>query len=212
MASDTVHLRLIGRPELFLADRPLRLPTRKTLALLAILALSTQRLDRASLAALLWADRDAAAARRNLRHELHRLRHAGLDGAIDDDGDTLSLGAVEVDVHVFRKACATGDAAVAAACGPGPLLDGFTIVDGTAFDEWVAGERSRHRDQWADAAERHASALRRAGHLREALVLLDALCGPNGVDPLRESAVREAMRCQAALGEVEAALRRHERH
>ncbi len=212
MVSDTVRLRLIGRPELFLADRQLRLPTRKTLALLAILALSTHRRDRASLAALLWADRDAVAARRNLRHELHRLRHAGLDGAVDDDGDTLSLGAVEVDVHAFRKACATGDAAVAAACGPGPLLDGFTVVDGTAFDEWVAGERSRHRDQWADAAERHASALHRAGHLREALVLLDALCGPTGVDPLREAAVREAMRCQAALGEVDAALRRHERH
>jgi len=212
MTPGSLRLRLIGRPALLSGEATLRLPTRKTLALLAVLALSVQRQGRGAIAALLWPRLDAAAGRRNLRRELHRLRAAGLAAAVADDGDTLVLGsAVEVDARAFRAACAGGDSAAAAECGAGALLDGFAISDGDAFDEWAQVERSRHREQWADAAEREAATLRRAGRVREALALLERLCGPLGVDPLRETAVREAMSCEAVLGEGAAALRRHER-
>ncbi|MDP3612145.1 MAG: hypothetical protein Q8R98_09855, partial [Rubrivivax sp.] len=65
-------LQLFGAPTLHLAGRPVGTGARKSVALLAWLALEG-RVTRARLAAVFWPEHDAASARRNLRRELHRL-------------------------------------------------------------------------------------------------------------------------------------------
>src|SRR5262245_65456576 len=80
----------------------LALPTRKSQALLAYLALPLGRaLPRDTLAALLWGSLRQESARASLRQALFSIRKAlgDADGALRLEGDTLSLepGAVDRD-------------------------------------------------------------------------------------------------------------------
>ena len=103
MSAEVRRLQLLGAPALEIAGRPCVLAVRKAWALLALLALDGSA-TRARLAGLLWPDVDEAAARRNLRRELHRLRAAGLGALVDGDGAVLRLGDCNCDVHAYRRA------------------------------------------------------------------------------------------------------------
>lgn len=67
-----LELALLGSPEVRHDGVRWRPPTRKSVALLAIVA-ADGGVGRVSLCALLWPELDEAAARRNLRRELARL-------------------------------------------------------------------------------------------------------------------------------------------
>src|SRR2546423_12655297 len=83
------------------------LPTRKSQALLAYLALPPGRAHpRDKLAALLWGGIRDDSARANLRQALFAIRKALSDtGAVQQDGDALVLepDAVEVDAATFER-------------------------------------------------------------------------------------------------------------
>src|SRR6185369_1472557 len=93
---------------------PLVLPTRKTLALLAYLALPLgQAHPREKLATLLWGDMQEAQARGNLRHALSRIRKAlpriarpGI--LLDGPSVALDPSTVDVDVARFEQLVADG--------------------------------------------------------------------------------------------------------
>lgn len=70
------YLRLFGTPELHSGGEVVRLPTRKSMALLAYLAVTRRRHGRESLAALLWPDGGQTRARASLRSALHAIRTA----------------------------------------------------------------------------------------------------------------------------------------
>src|SRR6186997_450493 len=72
-----LELALLGSPEVRRDGLPWRPPTKKSVALLAIVA-ADGAMPRGRLCALLWPELDEAAARRNLRRELARLREGGL--------------------------------------------------------------------------------------------------------------------------------------
>src|SRR5262249_15123826 len=97
-------LRLLGsfRGETA-ARRALRLPTRKSRALLAYLALRPgQRQTRDAMTALLWGDTDDARARGSFRQALYSVRRAVGPRAIVIDGDGLTLVASALDVDATR--------------------------------------------------------------------------------------------------------------
>jgi DNA-binding SARP family transcriptional activator len=195
-------LMLFGVPRLLRDGRPVHLGTRKATALLALLALEGT-LARERLAAWLWPDVEAAAARRNLRREVFRLRDAGCRFVDGNDG-TLALGAeIAVDVHRFRGAAAEGDHAAALAAAGHTLCDGLDGAAGPELDacwERWRGELLRLRLQLRD---RHALALEAQGEAAAALALhLQALAE----DPCAEPNARHAMRLHAALGDRTAAL------
>src|SRR6266508_3969893 len=64
---DQLRLALLGAPQVEVGDAPLRVDTRKAVALLAYLACSSRRHGRDQLAALLWPEGDDAHARGALR-------------------------------------------------------------------------------------------------------------------------------------------------
>lgn len=200
-----IRIELLGAPRVLCAGRELRLPVKKSLALLAVLAVDG-RCTRARLAALLWGELDDEAARRNLRRELHRLREAGLGEVLAGD-DALALAAgVRSDVAELAGAGGDGeaeellpDAAV--------LLDGFELADAPAFDDWLAQARERLARRWAERLAARARRLEAAGALREALALCRRLAAH---DPLQESHAADTMRLHALLGERGAALERYE--
>lgn len=204
-AAPATRIEVIGTPRVLRAGAALRLPVRKTVALLAVLAVEG-RCTRAKLATLLWGELDDEAARRNLRRELHRLREAGLHDVLDGN-DPLGLAPhVGSDWAEFAAALA-GDAPAAALPAAATLLDGFDLADSPAFDDWLAQAREHLGRQWAQAAAAQARRSEAAGDLRAALQLQLRLVAH---DPLQESHAVDAMRLHALLGERGAALERYE--
>jgi DNA-binding SARP family transcriptional activator/tetratricopeptide (TPR) repeat protein len=203
-----VRLQLLGSPGATVDGRPLAAGSRKSLAVLAFVALEG-RTTRARLAALFWPELDGASARRNLRRELHRLRGAGLDDALHEQGDGLALApTVGTDVAGFEQALADGDLARAVAAYRGPFMDGLAGGDAAGLEAWATSWRDRLAQRYREAVEAQVSLHEAAWHWREALVcqlrLLDE-------DIPQEAHFRAAMRLHARLGEREAALHLFER-
>jgi DNA-binding SARP family transcriptional activator len=133
------------------AGAPLVLPTRKTQALLAYLALPLgQAHPRDKLATLLWGDMPDAQARGNLRHALSRIRKnlpAGVRPGLVLDGPTVALdpSVVEVDVAEFERLVADGRPPALEQIGGlyrGDLLAGLALSE-RPFEEWLTSERER---------------------------------------------------------------------
>src|SRR5438128_4085886 len=151
-ATVRLSITLLGGLQARLGNgRALALPTRKSQALLAYLALPLGRAHpRDKLAALLWGGIRDDSARASLRQALFAIRRAlGDTAALQQDGDTLALrpGAVDVDATAFQRLVRGGTPTALAQAGAvyqGDLLSGFA-VDEAPFEEWLLGERERLR-------------------------------------------------------------------
>jgi len=191
-----LSLRLVGVPRVTIEGRAVTLGSRKAFAVLALLALEGP-LARARISALLWPDQPEADARRNLRREVFRLRHAGVPV---DDGEAQSLA-----IDPAERACAVDDRSHdgPGESGLGILLDGFDRLAGDEWSDWLSTWRARlaQRDRSALAASAASHEERgdwRAA-LAEHLAALDA-------DPTDETAAQHALRLHGRLGERDAAL------
>jgi DNA-binding SARP family transcriptional activator len=177
----SLSLSLLGPFQAALNGQPVtEFYSNKVRALLAYLAVEAgQRHPRPVLAALLWPDWDDRAALGNLRFSLARLRQAIHDQdavppflLISRDAIQLNPAAdVSVDVHHFqqqvRASCwesaeAEGQPASAVhsavdhLCAAmdlvrGPFLEGFTVGDSAAFEEWalIKREELARQARWA---------------------------------------------------------------
>jgi len=147
-----LHLRLLGGFKAQIAPgQPLEIPTRKTRALLAFLALPTGRAhSRDELANLLWGDRADEQARNSLRQAIAELGRslAGVEPSPLAKGpDTLELDpqAVEVDALIFERLARSSDLhnlRAGTRMYDGELLAGFAVRE-AAFEEWLRHERQR---------------------------------------------------------------------
>jgi tetratricopeptide (TPR) repeat protein len=161
-------LRLAGTPHWRLDGRDLATGTRKALAL-AVLAVLEPTLRRSRAADLLWPDTDPAAARRNLRRDLFRLRRSGLP-IVDGPGEALMLTAVDLDWPAPSSA-------------PPAWLDGIDEVAGAELAHWVTLQRQQLQRRWIEHLVDGARALEAAGPPAQALqawraVLADGAAGP----------------------------------
>jgi len=185
-----------------------RLTVKKALALLVLLCRSGP-LPRSRVVAMLWPQLDERSGRRNLRRELARLREAGVDGAVQAEGDFLALSTeVASDVGAFDAALVDGRPDDALAHWRGPPADGLTLDDSEAFDDWLALERERLLGQRRRALEASATAHESDGNHELALQRVESLLAD---DPLQEQHHRDAMRLHMACGRRETALAQFER-
>lgn len=199
-------LQLLGPPRVLLGME-LALPTRKSLALTAFVALCGET-TRSRLAALLWSDQPEEAARRNLRQELHRLNATPVGPWIQSSGEHLSLRPdADVDVENFRRAIADKDLAQAGRLYRGPLLSRFELKGASGYMDWLGTEREALARAWREATAARAKAAEAQGDPKGALELFRALIVE---DPLAESHHREAMRLLDLLGDRGAALAQFE--
>ena len=72
----TLSISLFGSPRVQIDERPVHIPRRKGLALLAFLAVTEQEQRRDTLAALFWPESSAQKARGALRVEISRLNQS----------------------------------------------------------------------------------------------------------------------------------------
>jgi predicted ATPase/DNA-binding SARP family transcriptional activator len=191
------------------------LPTRKTQALLAYLALPVGQVHtRERLAGLLWGDMPDAQARGNLRQALSRVRNAlprPVRSAVVFRGSGVALDAavVDVDAAAFERRVAEGSPAAlehAASLYRGDLLAGLTLAE-HAFEEWLAAERERLHELAMQALGRLLARHQAAGEAEPAVQTALRLLA---LDPLQEPVHRAVMQLYAGLGRRGAALRQYQ--
>jgi TolB-like protein/DNA-binding SARP family transcriptional activator/Flp pilus assembly protein TadD len=151
-------LQLFGGAALHDERGPLGGPAaqRRRLALLALLATAPGgRVGRERIAAYLWPEADAEAARSRLVDAVHGLRKALGREALLSVGDELHLNArvVRSDVVEFRSALAAGALEQGIALYAGPFLDGFFVTDASEFERWTESERERLAAEYVRAVE-----------------------------------------------------------
>jgi DNA-binding SARP family transcriptional activator/predicted ATPase len=211
-----IAIHVLGGLEIRLAGArtPLDLPTRKSRAFLAYVALSPgMTRSREHLAGMFW-DRSAEEqARGSLRQTLSSLRRAlaGAADSIDTDTDSVWLDASAVDVDALRfeqlAAEATGDSLEGAVTlYRGELLSGFSLRE-EGFEQWMAAERRRLHERavqtFSDLVSHYARGERHDRGIAVAERLLT-------LDPLLEWAHCALIRLYLGAGRREAALRQYQ--
>ena len=222
----TLSVTLFGVPRIERDGAAVTVKRRKSLALLAYLAVTRQPHGRDALATLLWPDAAAERARAGLRRTLVDLNAALGKGWLDADGDQVALRAEWVcrsmwngfmlpshrspstAIHLtdLCDAC-LAHLAEAADLYTADFLAGFTLEDAAGFDDWQTFQSESLRLELAGVLEKLAQGL--AGrqqweaaisHARRWLAL----------DPLNEPAHRLLMQLHAWAGDRAAAVRQYQ--
>ena len=221
----SLRLHLFGLPRIEVDGVPVTLRRRKAPALLAYLVVTQRPHSRETLSTLLWPEMGQTSARDNLRRVLSALRQAlGAQWLYADRAEIAFVldDDVRIDVHEFQAligGCANHGHVpdqICRQCLPplerattlytGDFLDGFTLADSPAFDDWQRDEGERLRLDLAMVSERLGRAYATMGEHQRAIeharrwVTLDPLHGP---------AQHLLMQLLADAGQPAAALRQY---
>src|SRR5216683_2209625 len=228
-----LYLTLLGPPEVRHADQMLLFSTRKELALLIYLAVEGRIHLRKNLSEQFWPEGDARHGRAALRITVLHLRHLlGEDAGVDPvphlliQRDTLGLDltpAVELDLHILHEAWTSARASTrtsltmpeeahrsllaqlkrATGLPRGEFLEGFSLRDAPAFDDWVRFQRDYWHLRTSEVFDRLSQLQFEAGELEAALETVNRWLV---LAPLHEDAYRRLMRLHFAAGDRAAAL------
>ncbi len=192
-----VAVRLLGPPAVRVANAWVPLRPTKPHALFAYVAYRGARVRREEAASLLWPDADAEHAHGDLRQALRALSRGPFGPLVERDRGAIWL-TVDSDVPEFRRAAAERRWADVLTIHQGPFLEGFEIDGADEFASWLAVERTAVAETWRRACRASCREAAAAGRHDESLAFADRLLR---ADPLDESAVRDALRSAAALGD-----------
>ncbi len=228
-----LYLTLLGPPEVRHADQLLLFSTRKELALLIYLAVEGHLHARKTLSEQFWPEGDARHGRAALRITLLHLRHLLFEGEGVDavphlliQRDTLGMdltSALELDLHILHEAWTSARASThtsltmpeeahrsllaqlkrATGLPRGEFLEGFSLRDAPAFDDWVRFQREYWHLRTSEVFDRLSQLQFEAGELEAALETVSRWLV---LAPLHEDAYRRLMRLHFAAGDRAAAL------
>ena len=206
----TLSLKLFGGFELREDEESVPLPTRKTRALLAYLAVhASQPQAREKLAGLLWGDRGESQARHSLNQALLALRRVGLAAGvewIESQSETVMLREEQIAIDVGRFGALIEDHPRSALdLYTGPLLEGMALRE-QAFDDWLVETRRRLHERACRGYEALAVRALEGGDLSASAAAARRLIE---LEPLREDAHRLLMRLQHAAGDRAGALQQY---
>ena len=220
-----VKLYLFGSPHFEIGGRPVKLELRKSLSLLAYLAVQEESLQRDFIINLLWPEEEPSRGRSLLRHVLSPLRIALPEGVLTSDRDTIGLSPENplwVDVLEFRRlvtGCGGhGHAAseVCPACHPAlseavglyaeDFMTGFTLPDSPDFDEWQYFQAESLRQMLDNALKKLVQCLIRMDTLDQAIQPARRRLV---IDRLNEHAHRDLMLLYAWTHQRNLALRQY---
>lgn len=228
-----LSLALLGPPEVRHADQVVQFSTRKELALLIYLAVEGHVHARKNLSEQFWPDQDAMHGRAALRITLLHLRHLlGEDEGRDPvphlliTRDTLGLNltsALDLDLHTLHDAWTASRASSrtalhmpeeeqrnvltrlqhATSLPRGAFLEGFSLRDAPAFDDWVRFQRDYWHLRITEVFDRLSRLQFEAGELVAAMATVTRWLA---LDPLQEDAYQRLMHLHFAAGDRNAAL------
>jgi DNA-binding SARP family transcriptional activator/pimeloyl-ACP methyl ester carboxylesterase len=219
------RLNLLDTPHLVRDAHPIPITRRKTMALLAFLAVTGAAHSRDSLATLLWPEYDQSSALANLRRELSRLRDILGTRALISDRLQVQINPntdLQLDVTAFRnlldqasqhahladsfcKQC-LGTLSDAATLYQDDFMAGFSLPDSPGFDEWQFFQREELRRLLSEALISLIRFLSMQGEFTQAIPLARRWLA---MDTLHEEAHRTLMKLYAWSGQQSAALRQY---
>jgi DNA-binding SARP family transcriptional activator/predicted ATPase len=221
-----LSLYLLGPPRIERDGRPVKVDTRKAIALLAYIAITGQSHRRDSLINLLWPDYDPHRGRTNLRRTLYALRKARAGDWLDVDREEVQLDPsadVWLDVDEFHRhlaECQTHGHAPLEVCPTcldpltaavtlyrGDFLTGFSLKDSLNFDDWQFLQAEDLRGEFAGALERLVEGHRAQGAFDSSLHYARRWLA---LDPLNEAAHCQLMQLYDWCGERSAAMRQYQ--
>jgi DNA-binding SARP family transcriptional activator len=203
-----ITLRTLGPVEVTVDGEPAprELLWRKNLALLLYLARSPERRrSREHLVGVFWGDKPDASARHSLNEALHVIRKSAGEDVVESVGDQVVLSgeAIEIDADQLDARLDAEKWSEAVDLIRGSFLEGFTVPDSSAFEDWLGAERVFWIDRMVEGIRRHAETLLSRGDGQAAQ---DAAVKALALDPFSDSAVRLAMLAAAVRGERAGAL------
>ncbi|MGB7859475.1 MAG: AAA family ATPase [Acidimicrobiia bacterium] len=200
-----LDIRLLGPPLITLDGNPVKVDTRKAIALLAFLAIEGG-VSRETVAALFWGESSDERAKATLRRTLSSLRGGIGSEAILADRHHIELSSGDSDVSQFESAigetfdhdhdpadvCGSCIAPLTKATGlyRGDFLQGFSIRDSPEFEDWERTVSESLRLRAGDAFNRLAMARAAAGDYSGAISSVSRWIE---LDPLHEPAHRLLM-------------------
>ena len=217
MVTARFRLHLLGSIELTIDGAPASgIKSDKTRALLAYLLVEADRPHRReSLAALLWPESSETAALTSLRSALANLRKVSQDCQIGPpyfliDGNSLQFNRSSDHSSDVEEFCAVNPAsdpaerlAEAVEVYRGNFLEGFTVPDSAAFEEWALIKREQLRLKMLDMLLRLASHYEQSGDFDRAISYARRIVE---IEPWQEDGHRQLMRLLAYSGRRSSAL------
>ena len=209
---ESLAIRVLGIPEIRLGEQQLSFRTRKVLALLVYLAVEQGMHSRESLKALLWPESSQSGAAATLRTTLSRLRKAlGPVGdiLITEGGNVRfdSNYSVDLDLDWLRISAHEGtppdELSSILTVDRGEFLEGFSLPDAPAFEDWVSIQRGvclRQLETIYDRLSQHLLSI------HDAVMAVETAARWVTRAPLSEQAYRRLMAAQALSGQRPAAL------
>lgn len=225
-----LSLHLLGAPRLELDNAPITPNRRKTLAVIAYLAVNRWQHHRDHLSALLWPEYDPSKALTNLRHIVWEVQQAIGEGWIVAHRDTIGLisddaansaapsgRVIWVDVARFKFLIAQSRAekdisnriyllTESVKLHRGRLLAGFNLKYSPHFNEWVVAEAEDLSHQLAGALAALAEDHHSLGQAELAIPYAQRLVA---LDPLNEASHRRLMQIYVHAGHQNAALKQY---
>jgi predicted ATPase/DNA-binding SARP family transcriptional activator len=225
------QLFLFGMPQLVGEGQRVNIERRRSLALLAYLAVTRQPHSRDLLAAMFWPEHDTTHARAGLRRELHNLKKALPEDFLDSSGEHAGLAQsaqLWVDVHEFESLLEharehghnldsrTQDEAcrqclprleAAATLYKADFMAGFSLSDSTTFDDWQFFQGEKLRQALAQTLQRLSAWQAWQGNYPAAVEHARRWLA---LDNLHEAAQRELMQLYYLSGQQAAALRQYQ--
>lgn len=181
----------------------------KRAALLAYLAVANGGHHRRDvLVGVFWPEADQRRARNALNQSLHVLRRAiGPEALVSRGSEEVGISEAHVrcDAREFERAIEAGRFADAVALYRGPFLEGLSVADAPAFEEWAREERERFARLHGGALESLAAAAEARGRYGDAARWWRARAVD---DPLSGRVTLRLMRALDAAGDRGAAIER----
>jgi DNA-binding SARP family transcriptional activator len=219
--SQRLALYLLGPPKLALNDAPITADRRKTLALLAYLAVNREQYAREYISALLWPDYDQDKAFTNLRHTLWETGQTIGEGWIIASRETIGLNPdanLWLDVAQFDSLITQSRSqtdislrisllADSVSIYRNHFLTGFSLKDAPPFNEWAFATSEELRHQLSYALSTLSDNLCSLGQAETAIPHVQRLVS---LDPLNEASHRQLMKVYIHTGQYNAALKQYQ--
>ncbi|MEO7910917.1 MAG: tetratricopeptide repeat protein [Roseiflexaceae bacterium] len=211
----SLQLECLGGLRVSLNGSPLNgFVSSKVQALLCYLAVTGRPHLRPALAALLWGDQTDAEAATNLRQAIANLRRLLAPYLIVTRHSVAFNQApgCRLDVTEFQAYLAAADTdsqQLTAAMGlyAGDFLDGFSVRDAPAFEEWALSTREQLRGQVLSGLHILAAQHTARAEYTPAIAVMQRLLA---LDPWREDSQRQLMLLLSRSGRRDAALAQYE--
>jgi DNA-binding SARP family transcriptional activator len=212
-----VVFRLLGPPEILYQDRLIKIPRRRSRALLYYLACTQAPQPRERLLMLLCGDIDEESARHTFKTLLAEVRALlrSFDASIEwiiSDGDQIKWNPhapLWLDTEIFEKVAAVTSHHLDHATDlyRGNFLDGFFLKDAPDFENWIRSTRDHFHRLYLTTLRRLAELYETENQLEQAITCTQALIK---TDPLVEEAYARLMRLYWITDNRVAAIRQYE--